>query len=193
MSLNPAVLCLYVCALVWCVGIDVMCDCFASVVQSVRAVWDDPSWDAAQHRLQALSVRSANQLVPGAPEGPRQPRWVTCSLLLLSPDVWAHLFFLPASASHLSSVLRLRPARWGVGHSGARANTCLCRSPGRASERKPAGGEQWPLHPGDRGEHPGDGEWSEGRGPLLFSGWRLSVQLAHISRIRYTSAHRAVT
>ncbi len=91
--------------------------------------------------------------------------------------------------SNLSSVLRLRPTRWGARHSRARAHTCLRWSAGWTPERKSAGGERWPVHPSDRGAHPGDGQRSENHGPLLFTGWRFSVQLAHISRDRYTHTH----
>lgn len=61
-----------------------------SAVQSVCVIRDHSSRDAAQYGLQALSVWSANQLVPGSPEGPRQPRWLywphilCCYLVLLT-------------------------------------------------------------------------------------------------------------
>lgn len=57
-----------------------------SVVQSVCVIRDHPSWDTAQYGLQALSVWSANQLIPGSPEGPRQPRWLNW------PLIWCLLF-----------------------------------------------------------------------------------------------------
>lgn len=76
----------------------------------------------------------------------------------------------------------LRSSWRGVGNSRERANQGICWPPGGASERLPACSR--PVHPRHRGEHPGDSERSEGFGSLLFSGWRLPVQLADSSRDR---------
>lgn len=161
----------------------VMCVCLlcVSVVQSVCVIRDHSSRDAAQYRLQALSVWSANQLIPGSPESPRQPRWLNWLLILCRFSmVWT-----TQTLSLVCLLLPLRPARGGAGHRRARPNTSLCWSPGWTSERKSTSSERWPLHPSYCRAHTGDGQQSEGHGPLLLSGRRLSVQLADMSWRRY--------